>query len=283
MTYHPVTKRHFLASTVAILSIFIMLCAVGTASPFQQNRYLEATEALQAHNYGAAESDLLKLHNTHPNNPRILLDLAIIASKLHQPQKLTHWQQQLNQRHPNSLETQWAESLNTGGWVSAESSQPMPAMPAIEVNSNLNNNAQPAEQHTIANDYRYEWEEPSRQTPQVPVAPSAPKAPTTYNSPTMATPYTNTQNTPQVDPALVQQMMILQMMGNTGNNQNNNGSFNPATLMMMPQMVQNNGQPGMNSGYNAGQNTINPDTMSQMMMNQMMSGMDFGFSNKDDR
>lgn len=239
----------------ALMTIGVSMAIIGSpanaASWLSSDSYLKATQALANHNYGTAQATLLKLRQQHPENPRIVLDLAMIAHQLHRPNEFSHWQGELQQHFPNSLEAHWVANLGqqpigTDAYVM----EAVPTLPAIAVDDSSN----------AENNYHYEWEAPK--APAAPVTPTAPNA-------------NSNQPNSTIDPAVMQQMMLLQMMngmGNTNNNQNN--GFNP-TALMMPQFMQQGNQPG--------QQTVDPEALSQMMMNQMMSGMDFGFSSKNDR
>ncbi|MDH4380124.1 MAG: hypothetical protein QE263_09510 [Vampirovibrionales bacterium] len=140
------------------------------------------------------------------------------------------------------------------------------------------------------------------ESPKAPEAPKGMAAPVAPTTPAIAV----TPTTPAMDPALMQQMMLMTMLGNGGLNGNNGGNnatntdpttammnsmmggdsnnnsngFNPTALMQLMQMQQANP-----AGSPNGQQNMDPEMIQTMLMGQLMNNMDFTGSNKsnDDR
>jgi hypothetical protein len=93
---------------------------------------------------------------------------------------------------------------------------------------------------------------------------------------------------PTLDPQIMQQMLMMQVMGNMSGNAQQAGTtsmngFNPMTMMtpgMLPQNVpaQINGS---GTPYGGNNTPMDPETFSSMMMNQMLQNMDLGGSSKE--
>ncbi len=279
--------------SVLLAAIIAIPAHAGGGSWFNSNDYMAALGAMQQQNYGQAKQLLGQLRQKHPQQPRILLDLATVHTRLGEQQHANHYKQQLQQHFPNSMEARWVNQLTA---PATTTTTPAPSLPAI--NAIATKTAPPAASPAKDDNYhtyKYPWETSGGDAPakqSTPVTQTARVA----TQQTQPAPQPTAQQT-GMDPAAMQQMMLMSMMmggnsqqqnplggmganmmGGNGNNTQQMG-LNPMMLMMPALMGQQ--QTGGNGYGPNGSNGMDPDIMSSMMMNQMMSGMDFGTSNNN--